>query len=172
MAYNSYFPIGYQPYPYQVPQQAPLQQPMAGGMAQIPQTVQQPQPVQPQGIPAVVGDMIFVNGREEADAWVVQRGQTVHLWDRNNNRFYVKSVGETGMPNPVEVYVYSREGQPEPAQERKEPAQAGFDPANFVSRDEFEKLKLQLEELMAKANANAKPAAGRRKEKADDAEQQ
>ena len=71
----------------------------------------------------------FVNGLVEANSWVVQRGQTVRLWDRNVQKFYIKSVGENGMPNPIEVYRYEREM---PAIPQEEPS------AEYITREEFE----------------------------------
>lgn len=115
-----------------------LQQPYTPMQPQIP-TMPQPQPVpmptMPQPVPQNTEDRIFVSGIQEADSWVVQRGQSARLWDRNGNTFYIKSVSESGMPLPLEIYDYKRRNV-----EVEAPAPT-FDPSEYVKRDEFEELK-------------------------------
>lgn len=77
---------------------------------------------------------LFVNGIAEADSWVVQRGQSVRLFDRNQNTFYVKSVADNGMPNPLEIYDYTK-------REMKAPKET------FVTREEFEELQKMVKEI-------------------------
>ena len=108
---------------------------------------QQPQLVNPQ--PTYQTDTIFVNGVNEANAWVVQRGQTVRLWDQNEPKFYIKSVGDNGMPAPVEVYRYERENAPVSAPQEQ---------TDYITRQEFER---RLSELQ-------KPQNGKKKKEADD----
>ena len=80
-------------------------------------------------------DTIYVNGINEATAWVVQRGQTVRLWDASEPKFYIKSVGENGMPNPIEIYRYERETAPVEKETTK---------VEYVTRQEFEERMAAL----------------------------
>lgn len=132
MAYNQGFPAtyqGYQPtYPmYQSYQPQPQQM-------QIPQ-----QTMQVQQNDSVI---MFVNGLDEANAWVVQPGKSAFLMDRNANSFYVKSVDANGMPNPIEVYDYKKRDQDNNRQEQKQAPQIDTD--MFVTREEFEERIAQL----------------------------
>lgn len=80
-------------------------------------------------------DTIYVNGVNEAASWVVQRGQSVRLWDASEPKFYIKTVGDNGMPNPIEVYRYERiETSPQKEQKTEE----------YVTRAEFEKRLNEL----------------------------
>ena len=74
-------------------------------------------------------DAIFVSGPNEASLWVVQRGQTVRLWDSNEPKFYIKSVGDNGMPNPLEIYRYERVDAPVEKEKTE---------AEYITRKEFE----------------------------------
>lgn len=118
------FPVNYNPnfnnqYPYGMPQNAP----------QMPQSA----PQTPQ-----MDDRLYVAGEQEAAAWVVQRGQSARLWDRNGQTFYVKTVSESGQPLPLEIYDYRRRGG-EPA--KSEPV---FNPDDYVTRNEFDDFKRQF----------------------------
>lgn len=135
MAYNQGFPAtyqGYQPtYPmYQSYQPQPQQM-------QIPQ-----QTMQVQQNDSVI---MFVNGLDEANAWVVQPGKSAFLMDRNANSFYVKSVDANGMPNPIEIYDYKkREAEKEQGQYQQTNRQPQIDTDMFVTREEFEERIAQL----------------------------
>lgn len=83
MAYNNYFPQGYQPYPQAYPQMNQMNQ-------QIPQYQQQTQ--QNNGI-------VWVQGIEGAKAHPVAAGQAVLLMDSDSNCLYLKSADQTGMPS-------------------------------------------------------------------------
>lgn len=130
----------YQPYQSGIYQQN-LQQYQP--MFQPQQPVIQQQPVVQQQ------DTIFVNGVNEAAAWVVQRGQTVRLWDSNEPKFYIKAVGDNGMPAPIEVYRYERENAPVAATPEQ---------TDYITRQEFEK---RLSEI-------SKPQKATKKKEADD----
>jgi hypothetical protein len=119
-------------FPYQ-PQQYPIYNPV----------------LQPQSpAPTAQNDINFVNGIDEASAWVVQPGRSAFLMDRNASVFYVKSVDVNGMPNPLEIYDYVKRGKKE---EKKAPD------VEYVTRDEFEKRLAEL-----------KPKRPTRKKEADD----
>lgn len=79
MAYNNYFPVGYQ-YMYQQPQQfQPAQQPSVG-------------PTGPNGI-------IWVQGEAGAKSYLVAPNTTVQLWDSESQTIYLKSADASGMPS-------------------------------------------------------------------------
>lgn len=76
MAYNPYFPAGYQPYmQYQQPQQMP-----------------QIQSQTPSGF-------IWVSGIGGAKSYQVAPNSTVQLWDSEGNTLYIKSADQNGMPS-------------------------------------------------------------------------
>lgn len=83
MAYNNYFPQGYQPYPQVYPQQTNPQYPQN----------------QTNGI-------VWVQGIEGAKAHPVGAGQAVLLMDSDSNCLYLKSADQTGMPS-LRVFDYT-----------------------------------------------------------------
>lgn len=87
------------------------------------------------------GLFYFVNSQKEAEDWVVGAGQTVFFFDRNNSIFYIKSVAQNGLSQPIEVYDYSQRltEKPEQVLETKED--------KYITRDEFEALKAELEAI-------------------------
>lgn len=121
---NNYF----NPYGFSQPNQQPIQQP-------VQQPVQQPQ-FQNGGL------FFFVNSKEEAEKWVVSQGQTVYLFDVNNGVFYAKTVNRNGLPQPIEIFEYSKKIE-EPKEEIQE--------IEYVSKEEFEdsmeKLKNEIKKL-------------------------
>ena len=72
MAYNSYFPMGYQPYYPQMNQ------------------TQTPQPS---------NGLTWVQGESGAKSYLVAPNQTVTLWDSEANVIYLKSADASGMPS-------------------------------------------------------------------------
>lgn len=88
MAFNPYFPTGYQPYYPQMNQQ-------------------QPQQSQQQGI-------IWVQGESGAKSYLVAPNQTVQLWDSESQTIYLKSADASGMPS-IRVLDYTlRDSTPKP----------------------------------------------------------
>lgn len=75
MAFNPYFPTGYQPYYPQVGTQ-----------------MSQAQQGQQQGI-------IWVQGESGAKSYLVAPNQTVQLWDSESQTIYLKSADASGMPS-------------------------------------------------------------------------
>lgn len=140
--YPNYFPVGYQPaiYPQQIQ----------------PQAVQQAIPQQPAVPAAPIGDsgLTYVNGIEEVASWVVQRGQSAHLFDRNQNTFYVKSVSENGMPNPIEIYDYQRR-ETQQAEMAQKTASVSLNPDDYVRREEWNDLRAQVKALQKKKKEEA-----------------
>jgi hypothetical protein len=115
MAYNGYFPTGYQPY---YPQYQAVPQ------------VQQPQQQNGNGI-------IWVQGLEGAKSYLVAAGSSVLLMDSEQSCFYIKSTDNSGMPMPLRVFDY-KERVEQPKEENK------IDSSKYVTREEFEKRLSEL----------------------------
>lgn len=134
MAYNNYFPAGYQPAFFQYGNQ----------MAQ-----QQPQNTS--------NGIQWVQGENGAKSYIVPQGQSALLMDSESSRFYIKSVDNTGMPLPLRIFEYN-----EVKQETGESTQTkeSFDTAAFVARSEYDEKISELEkkiEKLTKEKKNAKP---------------
>lgn len=140
MAYNSGFPIGYQPmYPQYnyVPQQQ-LNQPV----------VQQQQPIVQQ--PTVnENGILWVQGEAGAKSWAVAPGKSVMLMDSESNTFYIKSSDQSGMPMPLRIFDYTERSS---QQTQNQVAQhIDIDTSKFVTWDAFNK---KLDELFTKKEEN------------------
>ena len=81
----AFTPYGYNPY-YPPPMQDNLMQ-----MRQQFQPPVQPSPAPQQG-------MIWVQGETGAKSYMVASGNTVPLWDSENQTIYIKSVDASGIP--------------------------------------------------------------------------
>ena len=112
MAYNNYFPQGYQPYPQVYPQQIPQQM--------------NPQQVYPQN---QQNGVVWVQGIEGAKAHLVAAGQSALLMDSEGDCFYLKSADQSGMPT-MRIFDYT---------ERKAPDSGAktADLSGFISKDEL-----------------------------------
>ena len=117
----------YQPYYQQIQQ---LQN-------QIPQIQQQMTQQSSQGL------FYFVNSKKEVEDWVLGAGQTAFFFERNASVFYIKSVAQNGLSQPIEVYDYTQRS------EASESANSDVvvDMDKYITRDEFEALKSELEAL-------------------------
>lgn len=110
MAYNGFFPTGYNPYQMQ------YQQPM--------------QAVQP-----AQNSIQWVQGETGAKAYNVGAGQSVLLMDSESNVFYIKSTDNSGMPLPLRIFDYTeRTAQNAPTA----PQNAQIDTSLFVTRAELD----------------------------------
>lgn len=122
MAYQPYYP-GYPPYygqpvPDQLAQlrQNQFQQQPVQTMPQM-----QAQPIQP-AVPAnpmmvsAQNGMIWVNGRQDADGYLVAPNSAVALWDQNNPVVYLRKADSTGKPSTVVYDLVERTDGPQPAQ--------------------------------------------------------
>lgn len=133
MAYNNYFPTGYQPvyYPQSFPQNT--------------QPVQQVAPVQ-QNAPAPQGNngLIWVQGEAGAKSYLVAPNTTVMLMDSENDVFYLKSSDASGMPMPLRVFEYkerkSADSEPNRLQRDNSPV--------YVTKREFDEFRGQIEAFM------------------------
>ena len=95
MAYNSYFPAGYQPMYYQPAYQPP----------QVAQPVQQT--TAPQTQPQNNGNgLTWVQGEAGAKSFLLAPNTTVMLMDSENDTFYLKSADASGMPT-LRIFDYT-----------------------------------------------------------------
>jgi hypothetical protein len=92
MAFNNYFPTGYQPAQIYYPQAQP--------------SPQQTQQATPQGL-------IWVQGEAGAKSYLVAPNSTVVLWDSEAHTIYIKSADATGMPNIKTLDYVMRGNAPE-----------------------------------------------------------
>ena len=108
MAYNSFFPTGYQPVipNYQMQQQ---NVPQAQNNAQT--------------------GIIWVQGVEGAKAYPVGAGNNVLLMDSEESVFYIKSTDPSGMPMPLRAFKYSEIGEQKAEQ---------IDMSGYVTKEELE----------------------------------
>lgn len=85
--------------------------------------------------------LIWVQGEAGAKSFIVSPGSTVMLMDSENSVFYLKSSDASGMPLPLRVFEYAERTATVP-QSSNFSAQApnGFDPANYITRKEFEEF--------------------------------
>lgn len=132
---NAYSPYGNQ---YVQPYQDRLSQLQNNYNQAVPQAAQ---PQMQQGGQFNQG-LLWVQGEAGAKAYLTAPNTTVLLMDSENERFYIKSTDGAGMPN-LRIFEYK-----EMIQNRTpaEPQQVAMD--DYVTRDEFEKLKLQNEDIL------------------------
>jgi hypothetical protein len=84
---------------------------------------------------------IPVSGVQGAKDHIVQPGMTAWLMDNNESKFYVKSADNLGVTT-LKAFQFVEIGLEQP-----QIPQAQMDPAQYVSRQEFDELKAKLEEL-------------------------
>ena len=111
-------------------------QPYYQQIQQLQNQIQQSQQTNQNG-----GMFYFVNSQKEVEDWVLNAGQTAFFFERNASVFYIKSVAQNGLSQPIEVYDYS--------QRLSETSEAHLDDKGdkYITRDEFEALKAELEAL-------------------------
>ena len=120
--------MAYTPYGWQNPYYAP---PMPDNLMQMRQQFQPPASAPQQG-------MIWVQGETGAKSYMVASGNTVPLWDSENQTVYIKSVEAAGMPW-MRILDYT---------ERTAATRAPKAPAvEYVPRSEFDALAAQVAAL-------------------------
>ena len=129
MAYNSGFPVGYQPYyPYQ------YQNPQVG--AQMSASQQN------------TSSIIWVQGEAGAKSYMVPPNNTVQLWDSESQTIYLKSADASGMPSMrILDYTIRSEASTSPVQSVKTST-----PIN-VSREDLNALQSQIDTLKDEVRA-------------------
>lgn len=129
MAWNSYFPTGYQPVYYPQVQAQPTPQ-------NVPQS-QMPQPQNGNGL-------TWVQGESGAKSYLVAPNNTVLLMDSENDVFYLKSTDASGMPMPLRTFDYRERKSPD----REPKLSQGVELSKYVTKDEFEAFRGQIEAYM------------------------
>lgn len=81
---------------------------------------------------------VFVNGENEVNNYPVAPGLTVMLIDFNLKKFWLKSTGMNGVPQPLRTFPFEEETA----------AQANPSP-EAVSREEFNALNSKLDKLIS-----------------------
>lgn len=143
MAYNNYFPAGYQPMYY--PQQNQVQ----GTQMSLPNQPQQPQ---------INNGIIWVQGEAAAKSYPIAPNSSVPLWDSEANVIYIKSADMSGMPS-IKVLDYTmRDVAP-----RTSEIQPQMD---FATKDDVESLKGEISALKSKFERMSN-GGDKRKEKND-----
>ena len=127
MAYNSYFPAGYQPMYY--PQQNQVQ----GTQMSLPNQPQQPQ---------INNGIIWVQGEAAAKSYPIAPNSSVPLWDSEANVIYIKSADMSGMPS-IKVLDYTMRDVTARTPE--------ISPQNeFATKDDISVLEKEISSLRSK----------------------
>jgi len=119
MAYNSYFPTGYQPYQYPQQQQQYAQQ-------QYPQQ----------------SGLVWVQGEAGAKSYLVAPNTSVLLMDSEAQKFYIKTTDASGMPLPLRVFSYAEASN---TAQNAPKAVETINPSVYVTKREFDAFKAQIE---------------------------
>ena len=143
MAYNNYFPVGYQPMYY--PQQNQVQ----GTQMSLPNQPQQPQ---------TNNGIIWVQGEAAAKSYPIAPNSSVPLWDSEANVIYIKSADMSGMPS-IKILDYTMRDTA--------PRTAEISPQNeFATKDDISVLEREISSLRSKFERMS-GAGEKRKEKID-----
>ena len=96
----------------------------------------------------------WVDGEVGARAYQIPPGTppgvTIPLWDTNDMVIYLKSTNSMGMPNPLQKLRYYPEGnqQQKHLSGETRPEEQTTDESKFVTKEEFEKMKREIEEII------------------------
>ena len=92
-------------------------------------------------------NMIWVQGESGAKAYPIAPGINQALFDVEKQVFYIKSVDQSGMPQPLRMFRYSECTEAD----LKEPE---IDTSNFITREEFEDAIDSITRSLKKQNNN------------------
>lgn len=120
MAYNSYFPAGYQPAYYPTQSNAYPTQMNVG-------------PTQP-----TQSGIIWVQGEAGAKSYLVAPNTTVQLWDAEKQTIYLKSADASGMPSMRVLDYTIREAQ------NVASAPIMGDSSNYATKADFGAIKAEI----------------------------
>lgn len=121
MAYNNYFPAGYQPAYYPTQSNAFPTQMNVGAT----------QPTQ--------NGIIWVQGEAGAKSYLVAPNTTVPLWDSEAQTIYLKSADVSGMPSMKVIDYTIRDMIPPKVAQQN---------VTYVTKDEFDKLRAEVQKMM------------------------
>ena len=96
--------------------------------------------------------IVWIDGGEEgANRYPVSPGYSVPLFDKNEKRFFIKSVDVSGMPMPLREFKYD-----EVIRQKETPNQIPQE--NYITKDEFDNFQngvlTKMEEMMQKYISN------------------
>ena len=123
MAYNNYFPAGYQPY---------QNYPMQNNAYQQMNTQQQ----------QIQNGIIWVQGEAAAKSYPVAPNSSVALWDSEANVIYIKSADGSGMPSMKIVDYTMRDINARRAEMNPQ--------SDFVTKDDLLPIRKDIDALKAK----------------------
>ncbi len=111
-------------------------QPMPDNLMQMRSNMMQPPAMQspPQ--------MVWVQGEVGARSYLVSAGNTVPLWDSENQVIYLKSVDASGVPSMRILDYTERTATP-----KMPPAASQIPAAEYVTRKEFDDLAAAVQEI-------------------------
>jgi len=119
MAYNNYYPAGYQPM----------------------QMYQQPQPQQQSN-----SSLTWVQGEGAAKSYLVAPGCTVALFDNESQTIYIKSADASGMPSMRVLDYTFRESAPQKAVISPQNDYATKDEVSLL-KEEIESLRAKFDDM-------------------------
>ena len=97
----------------------------------------------------ITGDLIFVLDENAARSYPVANGQKVTLWDKDNPRFYIKSVDMNGIPS-FRKFTFTEEKEVDVIETPK-PVQTVTD--EYVTKADFDAFaKKMLDKLNERPN--------------------
>lgn len=130
-----------------------------------PPVVQTSQAMQPVNPNQQYSDMIFVPGKEAAKVYPVARGSSVTLFDSEGDKFYVKTVDNSGMPQKLRTFSYVEIMDEEP-HGMSSLASPEIDTSQFVTRQEMNTLVKTVDTLADKVQNIQMPTMIEEKPKA------
>ena len=83
-------------------------------------------------------NMIWVDGKSNANMFPVQNGKSVTMFDKGTNRFFIKTVDLSGMPQRLRSFVYEEEI------EKNENETPAIDTSMFVTKDDLKEILASL----------------------------
>lgn len=108
---------------------------------QFPMNAQMP-PIAQQA-PQTANDINWVQGEADAKSRPVAAGHSVILMDTEESVMYIKTVDQSGMPQPLRVFDYK-----ERTNHAKGANIATQAPSNVVTREEFNALSEKVEQIL------------------------
>ena len=87
---------------------------------------------------------VFVSSEEEVNMYPVAAGVTVILISFNMGKFYLKSTGKNGVPEPIRKFSFSEDAAVSSVQTNNQ------NDGKYVGRDEFDALTKKLDDIVEK----------------------
>lgn len=116
---------------------------------QYQQAVNVPQMPQMQQPPQTNQGLLWVSGEVGAKSYLVAPNSTVLLMDSDSSRFYLKSADNSGMPS-LRIFEYKEvTNMAHNAPQDSLTSENNLD-GRYVTRDEYDSLKRQYEEITAR----------------------